>query len=145
MNALSTLDSIFDGMEMNRMFHPLFVSAGKDSETAAPHVDVRELTDKYVIDMDLPGMDEKDIEVNVKNHVLTVTARHSEEAEKEEKGNYILRERRKFNFSRKFTLGDDVDDEKVKADFQSGVLAVELPKKPREEPRRISINGKKVS
>jgi HSP20 family protein len=145
MNALSTLDSFFGGNDFDRIFHPLFVNNGKGEDGAAPRVDVRELKDKYVIDMDLPGVDEKDIEVNVKNHVLTVTARHSEEAEKEETGNYIIRERRKFNFSRKFTLGDDVDDDNVNANFDCGVLAVELPKRPKEEPRQIKINGRNAS
>ena len=115
-----------------------------------PEVDVTEKKDAYVLDMDLPGQTEKDINIELNDTVLTISS--VKEAEKEEKsdskkskdaendGVFLLKERRRSEFRRSFTLPKDIDAEKVMANFKNGVLTVQIPRKPESQPKRISIN-----
>jgi HSP20 family protein len=104
----------------------------------APAADVRETDDNYVLELDLPGRTEKDLDVEVKDNVLTVSSRKDEKKE-EKKNGYILRERRSASFSRSFRLPEGVDAEKIAADFKHGVLELRIPKAPQAKPRRIAI------
>jgi HSP20 family protein len=104
----------------------------------APAVDVREDGDHYLLEMDLPGRTEKDLEVEVKENVLTVSS--SKEEKKEEKKNgYLLRERRESSFCRSFRLPEGADAGKIEAAFKNGVLELRIPKAPEAKPRKIQI------
>jgi HSP20 family protein len=104
----------------------------------APAVDVRETEDTYFLEMDLPGRTEKDLEVEVKDGVLTISSR-TEEKKEENKNGYVLRERKQAAFCRSFRLPEGVDAAKIHGAFKDGVLEVSVPKAPEAKPRRIEI------
>jgi HSP20 family protein len=94
-----------------------------------PAVDVVEKSDAYEITAELPGMDEKNIEVKLVNGGLTVKG-EKEEKKEEKKKDYHLRERYYGSFERSFAIPDGVDTDKIEANFNKGVLTLRLPKKP---------------
>jgi HSP20 family protein len=93
-----------------------------------PAVDVVESDKAYEITADLPGMDEKNIEVKVTDGVLTMQGERQEEKE-EKKKDYYLQERSYGSFQRSFELPESIDADKIEASFKKGVLTVKLPKK----------------
>ena len=107
-----------------------------------PAVDVRENADGYLLEADLPGLTEKDIDVRVDNRALVIESRTEEKAEKEDKSRYVIRERRSSTFSRAFTLPEDADADGVQASFKNGVLEVEIRKRPEAKPRSIEVKVK---
>jgi len=104
-----------------------------------PAVDIYEDEKKIVLKVDVPGMQEKDLDVSVENNTLTVKGeRKFEKEEKEE--NFHRIERRYGSFYRAFTLPSTVDTENVKASYDAGVLKLELKKKAEAQPKQIKIN-----
>jgi len=99
----------------------------KAAFSGMPAVDVTETEKGYKIVAELPGMDEKNIEVKIANGMLTIKGEKQEEKE-EEKQDYYVRERSFGSFERTFQVPDGVDIEKVDASFKKGVLTVTLPK-----------------
>ena len=95
---------------------------------AAPAVDIAENDKAYEITAELPGMNEKDVQVNVANGGLTIKGEKKEEKEEKEK-DYYLSERRYGSFQRYFSLPETVDVDKIEAAFNNGLLKVTLPKK----------------
>jgi HSP20 family protein len=96
---------------------------------AAPSVDIVEKNNAYEVTAELPGMDEKNIEVKLVDGGLTIKGEKQEEKE-EKKKNYYLHERQYGSFERCFTVPEGVDTNKIEATFKKGVLTVTLPKKP---------------
>ena len=88
--------------------------------------DIYEENDEYYIEMDIPGYDKKDINIEVKDGYLTIKA-SKETEDKEETKNYIRRERVVGSFTKSFALGD-VDTDKIDAKFENGILNVTIPK-----------------
>jgi HSP20 family protein len=105
-------------------FEPLWSS--KPATSFA--VDITENEQAYEIAAELPGMDEKDIDVNVVNGGLTIKGEKKDEKE-EKKEDYYVSERRYGSFQRYFRVPDGVDTDKIEASFKKGVLTVTLPKK----------------
>lgn len=108
--------------------------------------DIKETEKAYNLDIDLPGYKKDDINVELKEGYLTVSAsRQSATEEKDEDGTFIRKERFSGKSSRTFYVGDDVMEDNIKAKFDNGVLAIELPKKEEqpkaEEKKVISIDG----
>ena len=98
--------------------------------------DIREKDNAYLVDIDLPGYDKQDIKIEVENGYLTVTAKkESSNDEKDDKGNYIRRERFSGECSRSFYVGEEIEAEDVKASFKNGILTLDIPKK--EEKKQI--------
>ncbi|MGD0731574.1 MAG: Hsp20/alpha crystallin family protein [Terracidiphilus sp.] len=111
-----------------------------------PAVDVYEDDEKVVIKLEVPGIEEKDLDVRVENHTLTVKGERKFEAEEKEQ-NFHRIERRYGTFFRAFTLPSTVDTENVGASYNAGVLKLELKKKAEAQPKQIKITvdgGKKV-
>jgi HSP20 family protein len=107
-----------------------------------PAVDVYEDEKKVVLKLEVPGIEEKDLDVRVENHTLTVKGeRKFEQEEKEE--NFHRIERRFGSFYRTFTLPSTVDTENVDAKYEAGVLKLELKKKPEAQPKQIKVNVSK--
>ena len=128
---------------MNRLFRESYGPEGRDEALAtsqfAPPVDVYEDEHTVTLKVEVPGIDEKDIEVRVENNVLTVHGeRKFEKEEKEE--NFRRVERQYGSFTRTFTLPPTVDAEKVQADYDKGILKIALPKKAEAKPRQIKVN-----
>jgi len=104
-----------------------------------PAVDVYEDNAKVVLKLEVPGLDEKDLDVRIENHTLTVKGeRKFEKEEKEE--NFHRIERRYGSFYRAFTLPNTVDTENVAASYTAGVLKLELKKKAEAQPKQIKVN-----
>jgi HSP20 family protein len=119
----------FGGDLWPRPFRSLaaFERAWPNKLAASPAVDVSETDRAYEITAELPGMDEKSIEVNVANGGLTIKGEKQEEKE-EKKKDYYVSERRYGSFERYFALPEGVDADKIEAAFKNGVLRVTLPK-----------------
>ena len=107
-----------------------------------PAVDVRETDKAYVLDMELPGFDEKDIEINVDGSSLSIASKQETAADSEsDKGTWIIRERRLNSFSRSFKLPENANPETVTAGFKNGMLNLEIGKKEEAQKRTIPINN----
>ncbi len=104
-----------------------------------PAVDIYEDAKKVVLKLEVPGIDQKDLDIRVEDHTLTVKGERKFEAEEKEQ-NFHRIERRYGSFFRAFTLPSTVDTESVKANYNNGVLKLELAKKPEAQPKQIKIN-----
>ncbi len=92
--------------------------------------DVRETSEGYVLDIELPGVRKEDITAELKDGFLTVSAvTNSSSEQKAEDGTYLRRERRFGTFRRSFYLGDQIKEEEIKAKFENGILQLSVPKK----------------
>jgi HSP20 family protein len=128
---------------INRVFRESYSGADRDesltTSSFAPAVDVYEDEHKVTLKIEVPGIEEKDIDVRVENNTLTVHGeRKIEKEEKEE--NYRRVERQYGSFVRTFTLPQTVDTENVSATYDKGVLKVSLPKKAEAKPKQIKVN-----
>jgi HSP20 family protein len=103
-----------------------------------PAVDVVEVEKAYEVTVDLPGMDEKNIEVKVADGVLMIKGEKQQEKE-EKKKDYYLQERSFGSYQRSFELPEGVDTDRIEASFKKGVLTVTLPKKPEAQKSRKKI------
>jgi len=125
---------------LNLLFHD--INEGEDPVAAAsfvPAVDIYEDNEKVTLKLEVPGIEEKDLDVSIENHTLTVKGeRKLEEEEKQE--NFQRIERRYGSFYRTFTLPASVDTENVVASYTAGVLKLELKKKPEAQPKQIKVN-----
>jgi HSP20 family protein len=99
------------------------------SSAWAPSVDIAEKDNMFEVTADLPGIDEKNVEVKLSGGILTVKGTREEHKE-EKKKDYYLSERQFGAFERSFQVPESVDSEKIEAHFKNGVLSVSLPKKP---------------
>lgn len=117
-----------------------------EEETAlakwSPTADVIETKDEIVIKAELPGIDEKNVDVEIESGVLTIKGERNAEKETEEKG-YRRIERSYGSFLRSFTLPPNVEPEKIGASFANGLLEVHLPKKEDAKPRSVKVEVKK--
>lgn len=124
-------DDFFQGF-----FRPM-VTRGNGQ--VVPVMDVTEGDKEYVVKTELPGVKKDDINVTLQNGMLTITAERKEEAEEKEKGRIIRQERRYGKYVRHLRLDNDVDEGKVKATYEDGVLELILPKVEAVQPKRIPV------
>jgi HSP20 family protein len=103
-----------------------------------PSLDVKDTKDAYLVKADLPGVQEKDVEVSLTGNVLTISGKREQE-HREEGDQFFSMERSYGSFSRSFTLPEGADAEHVTADLEDGVLTLTIPKKPEVQPKRIAI------
>ena len=107
--------------------------------------DVRETEKTYELDIDLPGFKKDEIQIELKDGYLTVSAEKGlDKDEEDKKGKYIRKERYAGALSRTFYLGEEIRAEEIKAKFENGILSVSIPKeeeKKVEGPKHISIEG----
>jgi len=127
---------------MNRLFRETYNENPDQSLTTssfAPAVDVYEDEHNVTLKIEVPGIEEKDIDVRIENNTLTVHGeRKIEKEEKEE--NYRRVERQYGSFTRTFNLPTTVDTDKVSAHYDKGVLKISLPKKAEAKPKQIKVN-----
>lgn len=135
LSVMNDLDNVMDAV-----FGNLAGSALDRSISKVPAVDVVEEDTRYLLKADIPGFDEKDVEIKVDGQLLTISAK-TEVAADEKKPDWLIRERRAAAFCRSFTLPRDVDNDGIKASSAKGVLTVELPKNPKAQPRTIDIKS----
>jgi HSP20 family protein len=126
---------------MNRLFRDSYGEREEALTTSsfAPAVDVYEDDHNLTLKIEVPGIDEKDIDVRVENNVLTVHGeRKFEKEEKEE--NFRRVERQYGSFTRSFTLPNTVDTDRVQANYEKGILKIQLAKKAEAKPKQIKVN-----
>ncbi len=92
------------------------------------------------MEVELPGLTEKDVEVKLENTLLTISSTKDEKKE-EKKNGYVLRERTSARFSRSFVLPEGVDREKIAAEFKNGILKLTFPKVPAAKPKTIEVKA----
>jgi HSP20 family protein len=129
---------------LNHMFNEPFLRGAGETEdlsmgTWYPAVDMFDDDDKIVIKAELPGLDKKDISVDIENRVLTLSGERNYDNEVK-KENYYRRERATGRFKRSFHLPADIDADQIKADFKDGVLKVEIPKPEEQKPKQITVH-----
>ncbi len=141
---ITRFDSYRDVLSLQNRFNSLFRDLN-DAEspitTAAfvPAVDIYEDDKKVVLKLEVPGIEENDLDVSVEKNTLTVKGERKFETEEKEE-NFHRIERRYGSFFRAFTLPSTVDTEHVQAKYTAGVLKLELAKKPEAQPKQIKIN-----
>jgi HSP20 family protein len=127
---------------LNRLFRDSYGEGREETlttSTFAPPVDVYEDEHSITLKIEVPGIDEKDIDVQIENNTLTVHGeRKFEKEEKEE--NYRRVERQYGNFTRSFALPNTIDAEQVQAHYDKGILKIQLAKKAEAKPKQIKVN-----
>jgi HSP20 family protein len=132
----TTLSNLFD----NFVGPGFFDAWDRDISLATyPRVDIVEDKDTYRISADLPGLDKKDISVEIKNGVLAISGEKKEEKTDRDKNHYYHFERRFGSFRREFALPDHVDGEHVDARYANGVLELTLKKTEAAKPRAVEV------
>ena len=130
---LSTMQS-----EMSRLMNGLIEANGRTSQNWLPSLDVWETENELVYAFDLPGVAESDIDVELSDDTLTVTAKREQSA-KVEQDRFYRFERRFGTFSRAVGLPPGTDESKVQADYKDGVLEIHVAKPEEQKPRRIQV------
>ncbi len=134
--------------EMDRLFENLSREFGwpmpERAGAIVPSIDVSETDSELKVEAELPGVDEKDVEVSVVDNVLTIRGEKKEERE-EKKKDYHLVERSYGSFARSITLPFAVEPDQAKATFKNGVLTITLPKPPevKEKLKKIPVSAEK--
>ena len=126
---------------MNRMFRDSYGDREEalTTSTFAPPVDVYEDEHNVILKIEVPGIEEKDLDVRVENNTLTVHGeRKFEKEEKEE--NFRRVERQYGTFTRSFTLPNTVDTDSIQANYEKGILKLQLAKKSEAKPKQIKVN-----
>ena len=141
--AITRWDPYREVMALQNRVNSLFRdSCGGDDPVAAasfvPAADIYEDAQKVMLKLEVPGIDQKNLDVRVENHTLTVKGERKFEAEEKEE-NFHRIERRYGSFYRAFTLPNTVDTENVSASYNAGVLKLELKKKASAQPKQIEI------
>jgi HSP20 family protein len=131
----SLFSDFFDGFIGNELLK-------NEPVNFVPAVNISETPEAYKIDIAAPGISKKDIRIEIDNGILSISGERKEER-KEENKRFTRREFSYGSFKRSFTLPDAVDPEKIKADFENGVLLLSLPK--REEAKQKPIKEIKIS
>ena len=146
MNDLSLFNSLFD--DFGDVYNLPSFSLKK--AIYAPKVDVKEDDASYTLQMDLPGKTDKDVKIELDRNVLTISSEaESVNEEKDDKSDkkkdggkekWLIKERSYSQFSRSFTIPDDVDSNNLSANVKNGVLTVVMPRHAPPSPRRITVN-----
>lgn len=133
--------------EMEQVFDDMFNLARRPRQSReqitewAPAMDVLSRDGDLVVRAELPGMKQEDVDITIQNGVMTISGEQKSEQE-EERGGYYMRERRRGSFRRSLTLPENVDESKVRARFQNGVLEVNIEGAAAiKEPKRVEIEG----
>ena len=127
--------------DMDRLFNNFFEDLPQDGFYAT-RVDVREDEGRYLLEAEIPGFSEKDVDVKVDDNLLTISSVNVENSGKTE-ARYLVRERKIREFSRSFVLPKDVDNEKISGSFSNGILTLTMEKRPEAKPRQIEIRQEK--
>lgn len=130
----SLLDTFFDSD-----FPSFRLLPEKRSEQGILAVDIKETDKGFSLKVDFPGLKKEEISVTVDNNVLTLSAEHKEEKEEKEKGRVLRQERRYGKYSRSFNLGSGIDEANISANFDAGVLTLDIPKTVVHKPQSKAI------
>jgi len=138
-NALGNFDKYFESFFGDSILSPITGILNQ-----MPAVDIQENENTYVLEMDLPGYDEKNIDVHVDGYNLTIASKHEENNEKKGEENqnvYLIKERKTSAFTRSFKLPENADPQAVSAAFKNGILKLEIKKRAEAQKRVIQISA----
>jgi HSP20 family protein len=128
--------------KMNRLFEDAVTARGEEkdmiSSTWTPSVDIYENENSLVLTAEVPGVDENNIEIKIEDNTLSLKGERIFEKETNEE-NYHRIERSYGSFYRSFTIPRNVDQEKIKAEHDNGVLRITMPKKPESKPKTVKV------
>jgi HSP20 family protein len=136
---LTPFDSLFDNV-LAKAFPAFGQEFGIEffGNNSYPKVDVVDYDDKITIEAEIPGLGKEEVSVDLEENILTISGlKHSHDEDTSTR--YIRKELKRSSFKRSFKLGDNIRHDKTKADFNNGILLVELPKKEPEKPKKIKI------
>jgi HSP20 family protein len=148
MSMLTRWDPMDELSTLRNRMDRLFTRINEDVEQPmmganwAPTTDVYETKDALVLKTEVPGLTEKDIDIEIENNVLTISGERKFEEKTEEKG-YQRFERKYGKFMRSFTLPTNVAADKIHANYYNGVLEVDIPKTEEAKPKKIRLDVKK--
>ena len=133
---------------MNRLFEDAFTSRGEEKDLVAsswsPSVDIYETENEIVLTAEVPGVDEKNIEIKLEDNTLSLRGERKFEKETKEE-NYHRIERAYGSFYRSFTLPRNIDQDNIQAESENGILRITMPKKPELKPKKVKILKPKSS
>ncbi|MDR0524554.1 MAG: Hsp20/alpha crystallin family protein [Spirochaetaceae bacterium] len=144
----SVLENGFHDFDRYMFGESLFAPAARSFFGRLPLVDLRESPEAYLLDVELPGFDEKNLQVHVNAGVLTIESKLEEQVQQETdqtekaeppKTAFLVRERRLTAFTRSFKLPENADPEQITAVFKNGVLNIEIAKRAEAQKRTIQI------
>jgi HSP20 family protein len=128
--------------KMNRLFEDTLPYRGEEKELIAgswtPAVDIYEKENALVLTTELPGLDEKDIEIKIEDNSLTLKGERKFEKETKEEDYHRL-ERSYGSFSRSFTLPRYIDEDKINAEYENGILKITMPKKAELKAKKVKV------
>ncbi|MGD9347117.1 MAG: Hsp20/alpha crystallin family protein [Candidatus Aminicenantes bacterium] len=128
--------------KMNRLFEEAYSARGEErdlvSSSWAPSVDIYETEQTLVLTAEVPGIEDKDIEIKIEDSTLTLKGERKFEKETEEE-NYHRIERAYGSFYRSFSLPPYIDQDKIEAEHEQGVLKITMPKKHESKPRTVKV------
>lgn len=128
--------------EIDRLFEDTF-GRGEGMSTWNPAVDVRETDQELALELELPGIKPEEVELTAENGVLTIRGeKRSERKEGDESSRYHMVERSYGSFTRSFQLPQGIDETKIEADYNNGILSIHIPKTALPQPRRIEIGNR---
>lgn len=125
----------------NRDVSSVFTS-NYNTGISLPKVNIKETADAFMVEMAVPGLKKSDFQLDIDNQTLSISTERKEESEHQE-DNYTRREFGYSSFKRIFTLPESVNDEKINANYQDGILSILLPKK--EEAKQKPARSIKIS
>jgi HSP20 family protein len=129
----------FNGLLDSFLNEGFFPQANFKNATKLPSVNIEETDEDFKLSLEVPGFKKDDFKVSLENDRLTISA-HREDSKESENKNFTRKEFSTTNFSRSFVLGEHlVDGEKISASYDSGILAVQLPKKEEAKPQPAKV------
>jgi HSP20 family protein len=143
--AITRWDPFRDVVALQNRMNSLFQDFSRNGENElvtagfVPPVDIYEDEHKLVLKIEIPGMRQEDLDVRMENNTLTVKGERNFQSEGKEE-NFHRVERRYGSFYRAFTVPNTIDPESIKAEYDAGILRLELQKKPESKPKQIKVN-----
>ena len=125
--------------EVDRMFRDFYDDSEARESYWMPSVDITEDGDKLTLFAEIPGVKKEDVKISLNNGILTIEGEKKQTKEEKYENSYRS-ERYYGKFTRSFNLTSEIDAEKIKADYDSGILKITLPKSEKVKPRQITIN-----
>lgn len=131
-----SLSNVFDDFLGDGFF---FNSGREVSRHKWPNVDIVENDNNYTIEADLPGLEKKDITINVENGVLTISGEKNKDKKERKKGRYYYYERSYGSFCRTFALPENIDEKNIQANYKNGLLSLTIKKTEKAKPKAIEV------
>lgn len=139
----NVFDTLFDNWTrglMPTLHGALGVESAEETVQRLPRTNIEEKDDSFVFTMEMPGLAKKDVEVSLENDMLCVNGEKVEKSDEKKDKGFLRREIHSTRFERSFSLGNEVDQDGIKASMADGILTVTLPKKKEKVGRKVDVS-----